>query len=84
MFCHRLTTEGPQPCGRSWHSLSPVNKDQLLLFGGFSQDEKTLGKSWKNVCVHDTPSTMGPKNTGVLKISIFEKANDINGVQTKS
>ncbi|XP_025103691.1 kelch domain-containing protein 2-like isoform X2 [Pomacea canaliculata] len=42
----QLTTGGSQPIGRSWHTMAFVCNNSLLLYGGFSQDERALDDVW--------------------------------------
>ncbi|XP_054169090.1 kelch domain-containing protein 2-like [Oppia nitens] len=34
------------PIGRSWHSFTPLSDKQIILYGGFSQDNKPLSDCW--------------------------------------
>ena len=34
------------PCGRSWHSFTPVNHKDIFLYGGYSQDNSPLSDCW--------------------------------------
>ncbi|KAJ8044576.1 Kelch domain-containing protein 2 [Holothuria leucospilota] len=42
----RLPVHGPQPEGRSWHSLTAVGSHHLLLCGGFNTACKPLDDAW--------------------------------------
>ena len=33
-----------KPAGRSWHTLSPVDQDKLLLYGGLGSSGELLSK----------------------------------------
>lgn len=39
-------TQSDVPMGRSWHSLTALNSDTLVLYGGFSQNCAPLGDCW--------------------------------------
>ncbi|KAL5008731.1 hypothetical protein ScPMuIL_014312 [Solemya velum] len=41
-----LHPTGPIPCGRSWHSLTPVASQRLFMYGGYSNDNIPLSDSW--------------------------------------
>ncbi|XP_076313868.1 kelch domain-containing protein 2-like isoform X1 [Tachypleus tridentatus] len=41
-----LPTRGPQPRGRSWHSLTGLSSERLVLYGGFSQNSEPLSDCW--------------------------------------
>ncbi|XP_067119507.1 kelch domain-containing protein 2-like [Centruroides vittatus] len=43
----KLSTLGPQPQGRSWHSLTTISQDVILLYGGFSQHNEPLSDCWQ-------------------------------------
>ncbi len=34
------------PIGRSWHSFTPLSDNIIVLYGGFSQDNKPLNDCW--------------------------------------
>jgi hypothetical protein len=34
------------PIGRSWHSFTPLTDNIIVLYGGFSQDNKPLNDCW--------------------------------------
>lgn len=39
--------------GRSWHSLTPISNDSLILYGGFSTSNKPLNDCWLyNTCTN--------------------------------
>ena len=41
------SSEGsPWPCGRSWHTLSYIGPEYLLLYGGYDNDAKPLNDCW--------------------------------------
>ena len=40
-----LVVEGTEePVGRSWHTLTKISEYQLLLYGGFTQEQTVLSK----------------------------------------
>ena len=34
------------PRGRSWHSFTPLTDEQIVLFGGFTQDNRPMSDCW--------------------------------------
>ncbi|CAG2175821.1 unnamed protein product [Oppiella nova] len=40
------TNESIVPIGRSWHSFTPLSDQQIVLYGGFSQDNRPLSDCW--------------------------------------
>ncbi|KAL4239030.1 Kelch domain-containing protein 2 [Mactra antiquata] len=57
-----LHTEGPIPCGRSWHTFTAISKDQGFMYGGYSHSGVPLSDAWvlnvvdKRWCQLDVPS----------------------------
>ncbi|XP_046336977.1 kelch domain-containing protein 2-like isoform X1 [Haliotis rufescens] len=41
-----LTCSTVIPCGRSWHTLTPVSHNHVFLYGGYTQDQKPLSDAW--------------------------------------
>ncbi|XP_076463390.1 kelch domain-containing protein 2-like [Babylonia areolata] len=42
----QIRTNGPEPEGRSWHTLSRLDDDRIFLYGGFSQNEDVFDDAW--------------------------------------
>uniref|UniRef100_A0AAV2JGQ5 Kelch domain-containing protein 2 n=1 Tax=Knipowitschia caucasica TaxID=637954 RepID=A0AAV2JGQ5_KNICA len=43
---HELCVPAQGPVGRSWHSFTPVSRDHIFLFGGFTTERETLSDAW--------------------------------------
>jgi len=44
-FCCRIICDsGLLPVGRSWHSFTPITSGQILLYGGYTNDQVPLGE----------------------------------------
>ncbi|CAG2114937.1 unnamed protein product [Medioppia subpectinata] len=43
---NNMKNESLIPIGRSWHSFTPLSESQIVLYGGFSQDNRPLSDCW--------------------------------------
>ncbi|KAK7490243.1 hypothetical protein BaRGS_00018588 [Batillaria attramentaria] len=57
-----LNAAGPLPEGRSWHTMSDIGDNRLLLFGGFSQDQRPLDDVWLLDMAHLQWTLLSPGN----------------------
>ena len=39
----RLHPDGDIPCGRSWHAFKAISDSKILLYGGYTTDQKPMG-----------------------------------------
>ncbi|GFN85597.1 kelch domain-containing protein 2-like [Plakobranchus ocellatus] len=54
---------GEQPEGRSWHTMARLNKNQLVLMGGFNTSEEVLDDLWV-LHIESLSWSVVKKNTG--------------------
>lgn len=53
-----------EPVGRSWHTLTKISDYQLLLYGGFTQEQTVLSK-YNVECYVFSISIQGCKHLGI-------------------
>ncbi|XP_041352804.1 kelch domain-containing protein 2-like isoform X2 [Gigantopelta aegis] len=41
-----LNPLGDIPCGRSWHAFRAISNSKVLLYGGYTTDQRPLGDAW--------------------------------------